>query len=45
MHVLVLTEDLQFKVHAVLSSLINSLTRVLSSIFSLHSGDLQHLST
>lgn len=35
-----LTQDLQFKVHAVLSCLIDSLTCVLSSIFFLHTGNL-----
>jgi len=39
-----LTQDFQFKVHAVLSGLVDRLARVLASIFLLHAGNLQYLS-
>ena len=41
----VLTQDLQVKVHAVLSGLVDGLARVFPGILLLHPGNLQHLST
>lgn len=40
-----LTQDFQFKVHAVLPGLVDSLAHVFPSIFLLHAGNLQYLST